>query len=294
MKTPTTALCIALLALRVLPGERHAGAEAPGAAAARATSARSDFGAASSAAASNPQPADGTQVLDHFPLQVGTQWSYRNISKSAVDSAGSIIIVRWRSRVTIAAHVRTSQGLLVRRRLEIQDVQYDYPAGTRADTVAEFKESIPEHRIPQYLIRGISVFEVDGPADGQKESEWLQSLERNWDEVCPAFVFPLAADSRWSERTREEKDHQQALAFEAGKGSAPNPGMYYWSAEGTEDLNLPIGKVAGAVHLIYRALGGPMQVWFKEGVGVVKTAFVHQGSYEEEESVLDEFLPVSH
>ena len=254
----------------------------------------SDLAASRVALSASATPGQATEVLDHLPLQIGTQWSYRNISKSAVDSTGGIITVRWRSRVTIAAHVQTSQGLLVRRRLEIQDVQFDYPPGSRADTVALFKASIPEHRIPQFLIRGNSVFEVDGPADDQTESDWLQSLDRNWDEVCPAFVFPLAADSRWSERTREERDQQQATAFEQGKGDAPNPVMYYWSAEGMEELNLPIGKMPGAVHLIYRALGGPLQVWFKDRVGIVKTAFVHQGSYEEEESVLDEFLPASH
>ena len=194
----------------------------------------------------------------------------------------------------IADHVQTPQGLLVRRRLEIQDVKYDYPPGTRPDTIADFKASLPERGIPQYLIRGNAVFEVDGPATGQSEGDWIQSLDRNWDDVCPVFVFPLSADARWSERTREEKDHQQALAFEQGKAGAPNPVMYYWSAEGTEDLNLPIGKVPGTVHLIYRALSGPMEVWFKDGIGVVKTAYVHQGSYDEEESVLDEFLPASH
>jgi hypothetical protein len=294
VKASTKALCIALVAVWVLPVEWNAETQPPGVALAPATGARTAFAAASPGDASNPQPADETQVLDHFPLHIGTQWSYRNISKSAVDTAGSIFTVRWRSRVMIAEHVQTPQGLLVRRRLEIQDVKYDYPPDTRADTVAGIKASLPERGIAQYLIRGNSVFEVDGPADGQTESDWIQSLDRDWDDVCPAFVFPLTADSHWSERTREEKDRQQALAFQEGKGNAPNPVMYYWIVDGTEDLNLPIGKVPGTVRLIYRALGGPLQVWFKDGIGVVKTSFVHHGSFGEEESVLDEFLPATH
>src|SRR5262245_61611343 len=197
VKASTNALCIALLTLRVLPAERSAEIQPPGVALASAT-----HDPASPANASSPQPADETQVLDHFPLQVGSQWSYRNITKSAVDSSGSIITVRWRSRVLIADHVQTPQGLLVRRRLEIQDVKYDYPPGTRPDTIADFKASLPERGIPQYLIRGNAVFEVDGPAAGQSESDWIQSLDRDWDDVCPAFVFPLTTDSHWSERTR--------------------------------------------------------------------------------------------
>jgi len=95
----------------------------------------------------------------------------------------------------------------------------------------------------------------------------------------------------WSEFVREEADFKQGQLFREGKGDAPNPGMYYWAVQKREDLDLPAGKIEGAYRLIYRANGGPMNIWFKEGVGIVETSFIHSGSHWEERSLLKKFIP---
>jgi len=66
--------------------------------------------------------------------------------------------------------------------------------------------------------------------------------------------------------------------------------MYYWVAEETEDVNVPYGNVKGAFRLAYRTLGGPSIVWFKDGVGVVKEEYTHQGTYIHNEARLVRFI----
>ena len=90
----------------------------------------------------------------------------------------------------------------------------------------------------------------------------------------------------WAERKRELADIRAMEEFTAGRGPAPNPGMYYWTNEGTEDLTLPFGKVSGAVHLAYRTNPDSTNVWFKSGIGLVKESSYHHGTRIESESQL--------
>ena len=65
----------------------------------------------------------------------------------------------------------------------------------------------------------------------------------------------------WAEESRERKAMEQARLFDAGLGPPPNPGNYYWRVMGREEVVVPYGRVADAMHLRYGTLGGPHEVW---------------------------------
>jgi len=90
----------------------------------------------------------------------------------------------------------------------------------------------------------------------------------------------------WAEKKREMADFEAGEQFKAGKGPAPNPGMYYWVNEGKESLTVPFGKLTGVCHLAYRALDGRSEAWFKTGIGLVMESYHHFGSKIESESKL--------
>ena len=89
----------------------------------------------------------------------------------------------------------------------------------------------------------------------------------------------------------EEPDVEAGRLFAAGKGPAPNPLMYYWACEGEEDVEVPAGKMPAVFRFAYRTLGGPVNVWFAPGIGVVKETIGHSGTYIEMTSMLVRFRP---
>jgi hypothetical protein len=230
------------------------------------------------------EPAD---VFKWFPLEIGSEWTYQNKYEMAFGSKGAMAKVSWESKVRVTERTKTSKGIFVKMETVKENIHYDLPPEMSEEDLAWLKKTINDKRSPDYLIRGNYVFaeskyttEVSEPADA----------DINWNERCPDFFFPMSIGLGWAERNREQADFDQLQLFQHGKGEAPT-GMYYWDVEGKEDLIVPAGKITGVYRLAYRSLGGPTFVWFKDGIGVVKTSFVHQGTPWEESSVLKKFVP---
>jgi hypothetical protein len=230
-------------------------------------------------------------VLKFFPLNVGAQWVYENERKEAVGKDNVMLRAIWESVLTVVKQVKTSDGLLVKRSSSVRNVRYDLPATADQSSIAMFKMSVETPRVPDYFVRGNYVFEVYDTAAIENRNSSKASRNRDWDNQCPQFFFPMRIGLRWSEFARESVDFKQAQLFWQGKGDAPNPGMYYWVVTDRKDLELPAGKIQGVSELIYRTNGGPLVVWFKEGIGIVKSSFIHSGSPWEERSVLKQFVP---
>ena len=234
------------------------------------------------------QPA---KVFDHFPLEVGNRWIYRETYTTEIGAPPRKIKSTWGKEVNIVEHFSIPEGTLVRRREQFSDFQHDFSGEWTAEQKAEYLRRLPTGNESYSLIRGNYIFDLGergwDPERGELTGRFRTSLDTT---VVPDFFFPMTLGLMWAEKDRERRDLAQATRFRQGTGGAPNPGMYYWRVEGREDVAVPYGTVAGAFRLVYRSLSGPVERWFKDGVGVVRERKRHSGSYLESESVLVEFL----
>ena len=138
------------------------------------------------------------------------------------------------------------------------------------------------------------MFEVS-PYDLDVERlEWLhEGFRRPGDvrEPLPCFFYPLDKVVVWAERSRELKAMEEERLFMAGLGPAPNPANYFWHVEDREEVVVPYGRVKDAVRLHYGTLGGPREVWFESGIGVVRDTIQRNLDFLSEEVVLLDFTP---
>lgn len=228
----------------------------------------------------------------YLPVEVGTRWTYQNQRSSAITSTDSVITITWKSECVVLAHHKVPEGTVILREVQVRDVTFDYPATVPESKVAWFKEHAPKNGVSHYLIAGNYVFELF-------EHDWdsvAKTLTERWrsrfkqGQVTAKFFFPMGAVTMWSNRERERADFEMGELSKAGKGPAPNPGMYYWVCEAQEDLTVPYGDVQGAFLLVYRTNPDLTRVWFKPDIGVVKEASKHHGSYGEGRSTLLSFM----
>jgi hypothetical protein len=220
-------------------------------------------------------------VLEHFPLEVGNRWTYSHFYKACVGAGTEIITITWTREVSVVAHHQQGERTLVRMKKIIRDVGYDYPEGTPEEQVRWDKEHIPNRETPHYLIDGNYIYEIREREPGTPIADFLAESDRVVQEQVPEYFFPMTVGVRWAEKERETRDFEMSERFLAGEGPAPNPGMYYWVVEATEAIEVPCGRMEETFCVIYRTLGGPSRYWFKNGLGVVKTAYRHCGSYYE-------------
>lgn len=235
------------------------------------------------------QGASDEEVVRALALEVGNTWLYDYTYKSAIGSTGKIITIRYGKELRVLEHCRTSDGLVVVMGLSTRGVQFDYPDGVQEGALTWFKRSFPEKDASHYLIR-------DGYVFGLLASVWDDEnkvVEDTWldrrAEWFPDFFFPMSRGVRWTRRPHEESDRRQGELWKAGKAPAPNPGIGYGIVMGTEMVRVPFGEVRDALRVTYPSLCGMPVVWLKEGIGMVKEAFRHGGSYYECETVLREF-----
>jgi hypothetical protein len=234
-------------------------------------------------------------VLDYFPLQVGTRWAYRHTTKDRMGPQRAMITVQWIEEVEILEHLELPEGKLIVRKSTVRDVTCDAADEAREKDVAWCRDQPSRRDETHYLIQGNYVFLV-GPIDldlartGRLRVRYRRSQDGH-DGVPPSFFFPIDKVRVWAERARERRLREEIRRWEARLGPAPNPGNNFWHVMGREDVVVPYGRVAQAAHLRYGTLGGPSEVWFTEGIGVVRETVRRQRDYLSRAVVLLSFAP---
>lgn len=231
--------------------------------------------------------------LEVYPLAIGNKWIYENVYKSAIHASTNVITIKWESEILVKDHDDIPEGKVIERSVLNRNIKFEYPKHVKDEEIIWFKEMIKKNDYDHYLIKGNYVYELPNWGWDGKNKVLTENFRKRIGNglATPSFFFPMEKVVMWSNLEREREDYEKTILFQQGKGPAPNPGMYYWVVEGTVDVEVPYGKVNNVVSLIYRTVGGPSHVWFRKGLGVIKTKYVHQGSYIESETVLKDFIP---
>jgi hypothetical protein len=233
-------------------------------------------------------------VHDYFPLKVGTRWSYRHTSKDLAGPQMAMISVRWIEDIRIVARRKLPEGELILRKTTVRDIKTEHADNAQAEDVEWFRQQPLRLTRTHYLIQGNYVFEVSEYDLDLDRLEWLHdNFTRTVGprEPLPRFFFPMEKVSVWAERSLELKTMEEARLFQAGLGPAPNPANYFWHVLGREEVVVPYGRIKDAVHLHYGTLGGPGEVWFKRGVGIVRETAQRREDFLNREVVLLHFAP---
>jgi hypothetical protein len=244
------------------------------------------------------QPVD---VLAHFPLKVGNRWVYE--TKYLTGDPDRPHLDHWIWDVVVTKQSRTADGLIVfRKRRELRVLQgepYDQ-SGLRADP---------------YLITGGYVYELPSMFWGESNqvvgddafpNESVAEASRKWreetmrnsredtmkrlraGEFVPAFFFPMRVHLMWAERQREDEDYQGWSTHQTQPDS-----FYHWvvTGKGGRGLCGCMSVPPTAFDVVYPTLGGPTEIFFQDGVGVVGEWNRHEGTYWEETTTLRQFIP---
>jgi hypothetical protein len=209
-------------------------------------------------------------VLAHFPLQIGNRWTYEHEHKTGNPERPGVAV--WTSEVTVLGHVQVPEGLVVLRKVEAPQAPSD------------------QRETEHYLIRGNYVYAVpDLLWDAKRQSlddTFRQRLAQ--DDITPEFFFPLREGLLWAEKDRENRTLRGWL------DSKQQPdGFYHWFVQGRGGQGRAVKLLVSsqAFLLVYATLGGPVERWFEDGVGVVGEWNRHGGTYWETTVRLKEFIP---
>lgn len=221
---------------------------------------------------------------DFLPCDIGDQWVYRCEYKTAIGPEGHMIAQFWTSTVTIVERVEIPEGTAVVREVNLTEKRFEAAEGTPEDVRQMYGDLNDSMSVEVYLVRGPYVYEVS-------EHSWNRELRQISErfrerllkgEFPPEFFFPLDASKAWGYPTREVVDQEAHERFLRGEGeAAPNPTFYYWHYIGLEDVNIPAGFVEGVHHVKWFDRTGHRDVWFKDGIGIVKSHYNHHGTYIE-------------
>jgi len=226
------------------------------------------------------QPGDAAHRFGTYPLAVGNVWTYKNTYKSVLGGSTDIITITWTTRVLVEEHVELPEGLVVVRRLSVEDVAYDYPEGVDESALARRKANIAQPGYACYLVFKSGYFE-EVPAWG-------------WDTETRTLSEAYLERLRNPDRSDGSEIWKPALE-DLIRGELPRltdemrVGWWRWIVEGEETVETPFGTVSDAVHLVWPALGGARHRYFKDGLGYVKEWYKHGGSFLEDEQVLVDF-----
>jgi len=220
-------------------------------------------------------------------MKPGTKWVFENEYGTTIDADGTIGTIRWKDEQTVVGIASIPEGKLVKLSVRSFDIEDDLPAD-KGDTAREVLFQAISTDDHYWLVNGNYVYFLpaelfDGPGNKMRPGIAKRFAD---DEFVPDLFFPMGAAKVWAERKRERDDMERARLFRDGKGPAPNPTMYYWRHIGVERVETPAGTFNDAHHLTYFTIGGPSNVWFVPGTGIVKRAYSHQGSYIKSDSVL--------
>jgi hypothetical protein len=246
-------------------------------------------------------------VFDYFPLQVGSIWTYEDTHETSIrtvperktieescpptEYCGPKLIKRSTIEIRVTGRYDVPEGTVVVREVREKDVHFEYPPDADPEEIDKLGNGEKPHTEP-YLIKGNYVFRIPDWGWDRERRDLTPRFREQLKDWTPEFFFPMDKVGLWAERSREERDFRQGELFDQGKGPAPNPGMYYWVVENnSRPVQVPYGELTGVFFLMYRTTGGPTMVWFKNGLGVVKTLSIHSGSYMDHSSELKAFHP---
>jgi len=214
-------------------------------------------------------------VLAHFPLQVGSRWTYETTYYTGDPDKPHAD--RWSWEVRVTRHAKVTEGLVVAREARVLE-------GTpriRGEAAA-----------PWYLVTNGYVYELDATAWDEEAQLVHPDFTRRMraGELTPAFFFPMRVGLWWAEKEREQADLRDLKE----RKEAPN-GFYHWqvTAQGGAGHCGCMKVPANAFDLLYFTAGGPSEVFFQDGVGVVGMWNRHSGTYWEERTVLKRFIPAA-
>ncbi len=207
-----------------------------------------------------------------------------------------MITVQWVQEIQIVAHRDLPEGKLVLRKITIRDVTCEHPDTARKKDVEWCRQTPSRLNRTHYLIQGNYVFAV---CEDEVDSEHMKRFRAGplavgvAEEPLASFFFPMDRVRAWAEQSRERKVIEQARLCREDLGPAPDSGLYFWHVMDREEVSVPYGRVADAVHLYYGTLGGPSEVWFKEGIGVVRETVQRNLDFLSQEVVLLDFAPAA-
>jgi len=201
-----------------------------------------------------PSVGSAAQVLDWFPLQVGSRWIYSNFSKSG-DPAKPTVRA-WTTIDTVIEHRQIAEGTVVVMGVEQRGM-------SDGGWLAQRNQS-------NYLIRGECVYALHEGWDALKldlTDDYRRQLSSG--AAAPDFCFPIETGQRWG-----------------------NPQDWGWIAEGYVSSDRPgAAALAGSYRIKCTWNQGPLYVWFKRGTGIMAESYSHNGTYEEYGRVLKSFVP---
>lgn len=107
-------------------------------------------------------------------------------------------------------------------------------------------------------------------------------------ELEPAFFFPMRVRLMWGERQREDEDYQGWSTHHTQPDS-----FYHWvvTGQGGRSLCGCMSIPPTAFDVVYDTAGGPTEIFFQDGVGVIGEWNRHEGTYWEETTTLQQFIP---
>jgi hypothetical protein len=241
--------------------------------------------------------AEKADVFASFPLRVGNRWIYQREHRDGDPDWPNI--VRWTLQVTVAGHVAVPEGTIVLRKAEASNIRVVAAHGRSERQIQAMQQSVDLSADQfHYPVRGNYVYEFVYAGDEKSGSlsENFRKMLLDGD-ALPAFFFPMRAGMMWAERTREERDwaaFQQSQRANAGRASAPDH-FYHWVVQGKGISGrvdfMPISREAFL--LVYATIGGPVERWFENGVGVAREWNYHGGKHWENTMRLQQFVPAA-
>ncbi len=224
-------------------------------------------------------------IDDWLPTKIGTSWEYQEIYRTAMGPANERIEMKWTRKDTIVANHTIPQGTLIE--FNCEDSKISYAPEPDSET-KQFLARLPAEQHFDWLIRKNYVFVLPDwawhPEEKKLDDEYVRRL--NDETNCPDFFFPMDKAEYWSEPKRERAELEKARLWKQGKGPAPNPARWFWIVVGREEVTTPAGIFPDSYQLKEFFNTGPVTVWFKPGVGVIKRETSHSGSFQESETLL--------
>ncbi len=198
-------------------------------------------------------------VAHWFPVHAGDNWTYEHETR---DDAGQgrehPIVHRWKTEETIAGSWTVPEGTLVEKRVRI--VEGSPPPGYPLDAR------------PAFLIRGECLYMrymAWQPLDHILTPAFRQDLLTG--HIAADFCFPLVVGETWGAahwadwRPPAEAKDWKVVGIKPRDLSAPDNGRTFH-----------IASVSS-----YLGSGETADIWFEKGIGIVREAEVHHGTYGE-------------
>lgn len=194
-----------------------------------------------------------------FPVHVGDRWTYEHETRDQTDNGPSDLEVhRWTTEETISGTWNIPQGTLVG--MQVRITEGAPRRGYRVD---------PN---PAYLIRGDCFYRL-GSHDWEPSSRQLSQEFLRWlgvGEISADFCFPLVVHKAWgapnwggTRPAKEAKDWEVAGIVNRDP-SAPD-----------KQKTFHITSVSS-----YLGSGETGDIWFEQGIGIVREEDVHHGPSE--------------